>query len=417
MKKEEKTGFIDFIKKSATSFHTVEVMKELLKKKGFNELHPEEKWSLCENSGYFIIKNGAMFAFKTPKNDLKKAILFCSHTDSPGLKIKHQQQKPLSGHEVIGVEVYGAPLLYTWVDQVVYPAGIVYTRGATGIDFHLVELNRDKVLIPPLAIHLDRDVNHKGALFNKQTDLNPLFSTKKSFLSHLKDQFKNEILGFDLFLVPEIPCQSFGEEEEFLAAYRIDNLSSVYASLNSLIEVENQAESLHGALFFDHEEIGSSTLEGAHSKFFDEMLRRICLNLKKDEESFYQMKARTVAFSLDVAHAVHPFHPTKHDLESPPYLKKGPVIKFSAGKKYATTAHLASKIEWLKGSIPTQNFYPHGELGSGSTVGPIFAAGHGIETLDMGIPILSMHALKEVMAYEDLHSFQLLLQKIVRELS
>jgi aspartyl aminopeptidase len=410
MKKEVKEQFASFIKKSPTSFHAVEEISKQLLSCGFIELLEKEPFSLATNQQYFIRKNGALFAFKTPKISLKKTILHLSHTDSPGFKIKHQPQKPLNGFEVIGSEIYGGPLLYTWSDQTLYPAGLIYTKASSHIKTHLVELKKFKSLISPLAIHLDRDVNQKGVVFNKQTDINPIFSFNKPFIRALEEHFSDPILGFDLFLVPENPIEYFGWEEEFIAGYRIDNLSSVFASLNALIETKHHTHALLGAIFFDHEEIGSKTLEGADSIFFQETLQRVCQNLSSDPEIYYQIKAESLALSIDVAHGVHPHHPSKHDMEAPPYIGKGPVIKFSAGKKYATTAKLSSIIHSIKEKVPVQNFYPHGEIGSGSTVGPIFSAKAGIETIDIGIPILGMHAMKEVMAFEDLHSLQELLR-------
>lgn len=414
MNREEKLAFCEFIKKAPTPFHAVNLLKETLMHHGFSEIHENESWSLKPESNYFIIRNGAMIAFKTPKKELKKAIMLLSHTDSPGFKIKQQPQKSVNNHEIIGLELYGSPLIYTWVDQTLYPAGMVYTKKNHQVQSRLVNLEQFKTLISPLAIHLDRDVNQKGASFNKQTEINPLFSLSKPFLKELQERFEN-LLSFDLFLVPLNPVETFGLDEEFIAAYRIDNLSSVYASLQALLNSKTHEHALQTCIFFDHEEIGSQTAEGAESKFFEDILKRISLHLTSDHESFYKIKSQSLALSIDVAHAVHPHFPAKHDMESPPYLGKGPVIKFSAAKKYATTAKLAAHIQAIKGDVPTQNFHIHGEIGSGSTVGPIFSAKLGIDTIDLGIGMLGMHAMKEVMAFEDLKHLTNLLESVLKD--
>lgn len=402
MKRKSQENFIEFIKNCPTSFHTSSYIAQSLKKNGFIPLEESKTLDLEKSKGYYLKKNGALIAFRLPKEQVEGAIFHLSHTDSPGFKIKNQPQKLANKMEVIGLEIYGAPLLYTWAGQSLHPAGVVYTQDHGVLHSHLVELKNCKAMIPPLAIHLDRDVNQKGAVFNKQNGINPIFSLDESFLSYLKNQFSEEIIDFDLFLIPSQIEEIFGAKNEFLAAYRVDNLSSAFASLEAFIQTSSSKNHLQIAFFFDHEEIGSKTLEGAESNFFFDSFQRICKKILKDEEEYYKIKANSFALSIDVAHGVHPHHGEKHDLEAAPYIGKGPVIKFSAGKKYASTAHLAAKLKIIAKDCPLQNFYPHGEIGSGSTVGPIFSARSGIETLDIGIPVIGMHAMKEIMCFEDL---------------
>lgn len=408
-----KEEFVQFIEQCPTPFHTTAWLKEHFIKKGFSILNESEDWELKFNHSYIIEKNGAFIAFKTPSKKLEKAIFLLSHTDSPGFKIKNQPQKKQQDLEVIGVEVYGAPLFYTWANQTLIPAGVIHTKEGHEVKTHLVKLDNLSSMICPLAIHLDREVNQKGIVFNKQTDLNPLFSDHLSFKKSLEKELNQSILGYDLFLVPKNPTESFGYQEEFLAAYRVDNLSHVFASYLALIKSASSHHCLQMAVFFDHEEIGSNTAEGAHSVFFDDVLKRISYQLTKNFETLFKLKAKSFALSLDVAHAVHPHHSIKHDLESAPMIGKGPVIKFSAGKKYATSAKLASYLELNKKDLSLQHFYPHGEIGSGSTVGPIFSSLTGIQTLDMGIAILGMHAMKEVMKMSDLENLEKILSLLL----
>ena len=413
MKREEKKEFMDFLKKSPTSFHAIEQLSKKLLANSFIELDETKPFNLEYQKRYFLKKNGALIAFCTPKKKIKKAVFCLSHTDSPGFKIKKQPQKSLNQFELVGLEIYGAPLIYTWVNQALYPAGIVYTESQKKLSSELVEFPELKSMIPPLAIHLDREVNQKGAIFNKQNDINPIFSSSFPFMNILEEKFSSPILDFDLFLVPEHPQEIFGQDEEFLASYRIDNLSSVYPSLKALINTPCHETQLGVCLFFDHEEIGSRTLEGADSSFFEETFKRICFSLEGDSfENFLQIKAESLALSIDVAHGVHPHHPNKHDMEAPPYLGKGPVIKYSASKKYATDAYASAYLRMIGKDLPLQSFYPHGEIGSGSTVGPIFSSKAGIRTIDIGIAILGMHAMKEILSFKDLYYLQELLEKI-----
>ncbi len=407
----EKKSFIEFIKQSPTPFHTVETLCSHFKSHQFIELEDHSVWELSLGKSYFLKKNGAMMAFRLPEKTLEKAIFHLSHTDSPCFKIKNQPQKPQSGLEVVGVEIYGAPLLYTWVNQTLHPAGVVFTKGSLKPEAHLSIFPDLSVMIPPLAIHLDREVNNKGVIFDKQSGLNPIFSFETPFRTALERKFKNEILGFDLFLIPSSPIELFGDHHPFIAGYRMDNLSSVYASALALINAKKSSNEMQVALFFDHEEIGSTTYEGAESKFFDDCLERICLKIFGNHESYYRLKANSLAISIDVAHGVHPYFPNKMDLEAAPYLGKGPVIKFAASKKYATTAKSASLLQMVKGKVQLQQFFPHGEVGCGSTVGPIFASKLGIETIDIGIPMLGMHAMKEIISEHDLESLYLLLKQ------
>lgn len=411
MKRKSQENFIEFIKNSPTALHASSHIADVLKKSGFIQLEESASWHLEKSLGYFIQKNGAILAFRLPKEEAEGAIFHLTHTDSPGFKIKNQPQKQANKLEVLGLEVYGAPLIYTWAGQALHPAGAVYTQNNDKLHTHLVELKEYKTMIAPLAIHLDRDVNQKGAIFNKQTGINPICSLDEPFLDYLKNHFSEKIIGFDLFLVPSHIDEVFGSKNEFLAAHRVDNLSSAFAALEALIHSSASRNNVQVAFFFDHEEIGSRTLEGAESSFFTDTFQRLCKKIAKDEESYYKIKAKSFALSIDVAHAVHPHHGEKHDLEAPPYIGKGPVIKFSAGKKYATTSYLAAKLKMIAKDLPLQNFYPHGEIGSGSTVGPVFSAKHGIETIDIGIPIIGMHALKEIMCFEDLFHLITLLKE------
>ncbi len=410
MELAEKLEFLSFLKACPTSMHTVHFLETELRGLGYEELDEAAYWELEFGKNYFVKRSGALFAFKLPLATLSKLLIHLSHTDSPGLKIKNQPKKSSFDTETIGVEIYGSPLLYTWAGRALVPAGSIQTFNGKTLSSHLVQLDDMSSFLAPLAIHLDRDVNQKGVVFNKQTELSPIFSLNRSFQEELNSRYKEEIVSFDLFLVPAHIGDLSGLDQTFLSAYRLDNLTSVYASLKALTESKTSKDTLHMALFFDHEEIGSATAEGAYSVFFEDLLKRILLVLEEDQEAYFQLKKNAFAISCDVAHGLHPNFSSKYDTENPPLLGKGVVIKHSAMKKYATSASSIGKLYLLsRGKHLFQHYYNNGEIPSGSTVGPIFSQRTGIDTIDVGIPILGMHSLHEVMAISDLNQLTQLL--------
>ena len=280
------------------------------------------------------------------------------------------------------------------------------------IKSQLVYLEKTPLLIPSLAIHLDRHVNDSPSKIDKQEHLCPLLGLNKN-QQHPKKLFEEllrshltfeHLLDFDLYLIPrDAPC-ILGLERDLLGSYRLDNLVSAHASLLGLQNTKKiPQETLQMAIFWNHEEIGSNTDEGANSPFLSDVLKRVSLSYKMDEEDFIRMKHSSYLVSIDMAHGLHPNYKKKYDLQNAPSLGEGIAIKYNANQRYATNGLTAARIIQLcqKNTIPYQSFASESNLSCGSTVGCVAATQMGIPTVDIGVPQLSMHSARELIAVED----------------
>jgi aspartyl aminopeptidase len=381
--------FVSFLIHSPTPWHAADRLISMLK--GFEELDETKDWNLKPGS-YWVRRSGALIAFRLPARPTR-SLLIASHLDSPGLKLKPRPDLTQHGSHQFGVEVYGGPLLYTWFDRDLCISGQV----ATNQGLKLVHLDSHPLLIPSLAIHLDREINDKGFLPNKQSHLKPLAP------GPLKKILGFEPLAFDLFLTPLEAPRIYGD---LISGYRLDNLSSAYASCLALVHGQQRPDTLQMAVFFDHEEIGSETGSGALSPFVDEVLERLV-----GRNALLPLKRRSLALSVDVGHALHPNYPDKSDLENSSKLGAGPAIKCNAMRRYATSAATAAPLLALAGEkkISLQLNAGRSDLTSGSTVGPLMEARLGIPTVDLGVPLLGMHSIRETISMSDLDSLTSLL--------
>jgi aspartyl aminopeptidase len=419
--------FLSFLDASPTSWHAVREIGNRLASCDFSPLNEEEKWHLAPGKKYFVARGGALCAFILPEDSCQQAVFLASHTDSPALKLKPNPSIQKENMALFGVEVYGSPLLSSWLNRDLMLAGrVVVNTGKNQIEERLVILDDSPLFIPQLAIHLDREVNEKGVILNKQEHLLPIAglidSSEPSFNAldmllrrHLSF---HSLLSFELFLVPQAPARYVGFNNEMIASYRIDNLASVHASLSALATISAPSKHLlQMTLFWDNEEIGSHSKEGAASPFLNDILQRIAFSLKMDAEALIVMKNNSLCISIDMAHALNPNYPSKHDPQHQPLLGKGIVVKHNANQKYASNA-LSSAIithacEALK--LPCQSFAMRSDLACGSTVGPIVAETLGINTVDIGCPQLSMHSSREVMASQDYLDLYRLLTYLLME--
>ncbi len=409
---------IHFLNDSPTAWHAVDYTAKTLEKNGFVGIRESEDWSKLKCGGkYFTLRNGSsLVAFILPKKPIKRTLLLGSHTDSPSLKLK---PKPLFSKDnlvMLGLEIYGGPLLTSWFNRDLGIAGRVVVEGSKGkLETHLVNVREHPVVIPQLAIHLDREVNEKGFAVNKQEGLNALVGILDTpiTLERLLN-VKGTIISHDLFLYPLEEARLTGINKEFLTSYRIDNLTSVWASVEALLKGSPQEDTLQMIALWDHEEIGSQSHYGAGAPFVKSILER----LTKDSESYHQMIARSTTISIDLAHATHPNYSDKHEPRHPIRLGGGVVLKYSSGYRYATDAETAAPLIQAakKGSVSLQEFVTHGNIPAGSTIGPIHAGVTGMPTLDIGIPQLSMHSIRELIAIKDYQQLVTLLTKIIPSL-
>jgi aspartyl aminopeptidase len=402
-----------FLDRSPTAWHAVQQLGNRLAVQDFSPLDEGEKWKLEAGQKYFVIRGGSLCAFSLPKKVPSKVVVLASHTDSPALKIKPQAEFKKENMTMIGVEVYGSPLLTSWLNRDLVIAGRVSVADAQHkIEDRLVMIDDALLVIPQLAIHLDREVNEKGLLINKQEHLNAILSIEENATS-LKGALEillrrhlsfHTLLAFDLFLVPFEKSRFIGAQNEMIASTRLDNLASAHACAAAIARAEKpKAHLLQMALFWDHEEIGSRSTEGAYSTFFSDVLTRIRSFYKMDEEELLCMKNRSLCLSVDVTHALNPNYEKRYEPHHKPLLGKGIVLKYNADLRYASSAPTAAFIANLchKINLPYQSYVTRSDVLCGTTVGPIFGHTTGIPVVDLGCPLLSMHSAREVIAAAD----------------
>lgn len=402
---------LSFMDSAPTAWHAVDQAKNMLNSASFTELDEGKPWNLVPGKGYYAVRNGsALCAFILPKNKPKRVHIAAAHTDSPSLKIKPRGEYRKENLLMLGVEVYGGPLLTSWLNRDLGIAGRVVYLGKEGsIQSANIAIDDAPVVIPQLAIHLDREVNTTGLLLNKQTHLSALAAIDYPDGSYLEDMLKKKIaydklLSRELFLYPLEKARLLGPNSELLSSYRFDNLGSVHAALTGLLSsVVPADETIKMAALWDNEEVGSDTAQGAASPFFSAIAERILLNFGASREDFFIFLHNSLCLSIDQAHALHPNYSEKHDPQHQPLLGGGIVIKSNAQQRYATDGLGEAFVKrlCLREEIPYQSFVSRGDIPCGSTIGPIHATTTGMRTVDIGCPQLSMHSSRELAAVKD----------------
>lgn len=404
--------FTEFITAAPTSWHAAVEMGNRLASCDYIPLEYEKKWELEKGKKYFVIREGSLAAFSLPKKKPEKMAIAAAHTDSPALKLKPHCVSKKKNMKLLGVEVYGGVVLPTFLGRDLVITGRVIVEKKKGkLEEHLVYLDDAPVIIPLIAPHLDREIYKKGLVLNKHDHLFSVATLEDEELDEdyletlLQRQFAFEnLIDFDLFLVPLDGPRFLGKDGEMLASYRLDNLSSAHSILVGLGYLDKPAEkTLSIGMFWDHEEIGSSTSVGAHSPFFSDVLARILPHYKLTPEEEVILRGNSLCLSVDMTHALNPNFESKYDKEHSPLLGKGLVLKYNANMRYVTNAKSGSHVQSLcnRLKLPTQKFANRADNAPGSTVGPIFSTQLGIETADIGIPQLAMHSAREVISSQD----------------
>ncbi|MDU5111866.1 MAG: M18 family aminopeptidase [Clostridium sp.] len=412
MEKELALDLIDFLYTSPTAYHSVKTVKERLDSNGFSEVKESDKWNLQKDGKYYVIKNySALIAFTVGNGELEEDgfKLIGGHTDSPGFRIKANPEMVAEGKYLkLNTEVYGGPLLYTWFDRPLGIAGKVSLKGKSPLkpEVKLVNINKPLLIIPSVAIHMNRSVN-EGFAVNKQKDTLPLIALinekfeKNNYLVNAIAKELNveaeSILGFDLGLYEIEKGSLTGINEEFISAGRLDDMWMVYAGIKALIDSKSN-KSTKVMVCMDNEEIGSLTAQGANSALLLNILERIALSLGKDREELHRALANSIMISADLAHAVHPNAEEKHDPTNRPVLGNGPVLKTAASGSYSTDSYNAAIFEGLcsAANVPYQKFFNRSDVRGGTTIGPITSSLLTIPVMDMGAPLLSMHSIREL---------------------
>ena len=402
---------LSFLKKSPTAFHAVEMIKEELVKDGYKELLESKKWDLELGGKYYVTRNGSsIIAFHVgEKLDNYSFHVVASHSDYPTFKIKENAEIEVKGkYTQINTEGYGGMICSTWFDRPLSVAGRALVKEGKKMVSKLVNVDKDLLMIPSVAIHMNRSVND-GFAYNKQIDMLPLFGgadAKKGDFKKVVAESLNvsadDIYGTDLYLYSRVEPSIWGANDEFIASPHLDDLQCGYASLKALKEGYNK-ENINVLACFDNEEVGSLTRQGAASTFMLDVLKRIHLSLGKDEEDYYRAIASSFMLSADNAHAVHPNHPEKTDVANCVYMNEGIVVKSHAGQKYTSNGISIAVFKKIceEANVPVQFFANRSDVVGGGTLGNIAMAQVSMNSVDIGIPQLAMHSACEIAGIKD----------------
>ena len=394
---------IDFLHQSLTPFHATENATSFLENRGFYRLMETEDWSLSEGGKYYVVRDGAVIAFTVGSLSDFSYKIVASHTDSPMLKLKENPLQKSAFYATLNVETYGGGLWYSFLDRPLKIAGRVIRRENNRLCEERIT-SPFTVVIPSVAIHQNREAN-QGFSINAQVDLQALVGTSSDVESSenlLACIAGDNVVSHDLFLVNADMPYSFGVNDEFLAAPRIDNLTSVYASLEALAFDEARV-GICVAACLDNEEIGSGTAQGAEGDFLEKVLRRIAYSFRFDDNEYYKALGNSFVLSVDNAHAVHPNHPEKADTTNKTVLGGGVVIKNHANKAYLTDALSSAVLKTVfeNADVKYQSFFNRSDVRSGSTLGKAIICQIGAAGADIGLPQLAMHSACECFKKSD----------------
>lgn len=408
---------IDFLYDSPTAFHAVKNIKDSLENSNFKELKEEDKWNLEKGGKYYTTKNGsALIAFTVGEAEIEEQgfKIIGAHTDSPTFRVKPNSEIILENNYMkLNTEIYGGLIRSTWMDRPLSLAGRVALKGESLLnpELRLVNIKKPILIIPSLAIHMNREANSGGEL-NPQKDTLPLLAMvteelekDNALLNILAEELKinrEDIIDFDLFLYEFEKGCIVGLKDEFISSSRLDDLQMVHAGIEALKEAPI-TQGINVMACFDNEEVGSATKQGADSDMLANILERIVVCLGKGREDFFRALSKSFIISADNAHAVHPNRPEKADPTNRPIVNKGPVIKINANCAYTSDSDSSAVYEAIckKAEVPVQKFVNRSDSRGGSTIGPISSTHLNIRSVDIGNPTLAMHSVREFAGVKD----------------
>ena len=399
---------LDFISASPTCFHAIANTAARLIAAGYAPLSEGERWTLRPGDRRFVIRGGSsIIAFRVPQELRGGFMMAAAHSDSPTFKLKEHAELRSSGYIRLHTEKYGGMLMSTWFDRPLSVAGRLFVRQNGCLDEKLVNIDRDLLVIPSVAIHMNRNAND-GMKYIANIDTIPLFSSEDPAAAILPMAAEaagvspDNVLGSDLFLYCRGRGVTFGAHNEYILSPRLDDLACAWGCLEGFLAARDTG-SLPVLCIFDNEEVGSETKQGAASAFLRDTLRRIMFALGHDEEAFRTMLARSFLLSADNAHAIHPNHPEYSDGDNCPRMNAGVVIKFNANQRYATDGRSCALFRSIcqDAGVPTQVMANRSDLPGGSTLGSIANTLVPVSTVDIGLAQLAMHSAWETMGAED----------------
>lgn len=403
-------GLLDYVKKSPSPFHAISEAKKRLLDAGFEELKEADNWKINKGGSYFVVRNdSALMAFRIPEKAFKGFHIVASHSDSPTFKLKEKPElTSAQAYTKLNVEKYGGMIMSSWLDRPLSIAGRVYVDTEDGLQKKMIHFDEDLLVIPNLAIHMNRAIND-GVKYSAQTDMCPVLSTSadasllQKMIAKEAGVLADAILGQDLYLYTRQDGTVLGANKDMIVAPRLDDLECVYGSLQALMESKPK-EYVSLCAVLDNEEVGSATRQGADSDFLYSTLKRITYDLGGTEVSYMQALAESFMISADNAHALHPNHPEKADVTNRPVLNGGIVIKYSGNQKYTSDAFSGSVMKKIckEADVPYQVFYNHSDVQGGSTLGNIATALVSVASVDIGLAQLAMHSAVETAGTDDI---------------
>lgn len=416
----EVSDLISFLDASPTPYHAVAEAARRLATAGYRELREQDAWEIAAGDRCYVVRNGgSILAFELGTESIADAgiHIVAAHTDSPNLRVKPNPDVRAQGYRQIAVEPYGGVLLHTWLDRDLGLAGRVSIAAGEEPRTVLIDIRRAIARIPSLAIHLHREIRTDGLKLNEQTHMPPVTGMEggEELITLLKEELEaageealdeDDILGFDLMFYDLQGAAIGGVAGDFLFSGRLDNLASSHSALTALLRAGKRAKTTFTRMvaLHDHEEVGSRSPQGAGGTFLLDTIERLAsLTGDNDPEARPRAIAKSTFVSADVAHAVHPSYADRHEAGHKPLLGGGPVLKVNSNLSYATDSTTQAMFASVcrRANVPVQHFVTRSDLACGSTIGPITAARVGLRTVDVGIPLISMHSAREMIGTAD----------------
>lgn len=409
--------FFEFMDHSTSPFQVVKNCSNILKEEGFEQLSFEKKWELKKGGSYYLsLYDTTLFAFRIGKEigDDMMLRMAAAHTDFPSFRVKPNPAMKEKSYIRLNTESYGGMILSSWYDRALSISGKVAVKSENSFRPKevLIDLEDPILVIPNLAIHLNREVN-KGVEINKQTDVLPLFGLSeeedKNYFNNLLAEHLDipveDILDYDLYIYNMDKAKAVGKNKELICSPRLDDLTSVYALLHG-IRTQVCEKDIHIVGFYDNEEIGNQTKQGCASQFTGILLEKIFEALGKSRINLYEVLMRSTMISADVAQAFHPNYPSKFDPTNRAELGKGIVFKIDTAQRYAYDAGAIAIIQQLceENQIPYQKFVNRSDATGGGTMGPVLSTLLPLRTIDIGLPLLAMHSASETIGAKDQES-------------
>ena len=395
------SALVDFLDASHSVYHAAAYLESLLKEKGYTCLQEKDAWELIPGGKYYLTRGGsAVIAFRIPEGKPQGFLMSASHCDRPTFKVKENGE--LKGaYTRLATEKYGGMLMHTWMDRPLSIAGRVLVETEQGVQSKLLDIDRDLLLMPNVAIHMNRQAND-GYKWSPVTDTVPLLGGKDTagkLDALLEEEAGGKILGHDLYLYIRQKASIWGLEEEYISSAALDDLECAWGCTQGFLNA-GESSSIPVLCVFDSEEVGSNSVQGAASMLLSDVLGRICSGLNI---SLPQMLSQSFMISADNAHALHPNHPEFADAGNAPILGGGVVLKFNASQRYTTDGISAAIFRKVcaKANVPVQTYYNRADIPGGSTLGHISLTHVSIPSADIGLPQLAMHSSYETASVKD----------------